>query len=158
MDIRSALERALLAVRSDDPAARNDALVLLEMATVFRHGVSICFEKLAITTPDNLNDALMRDAAVFDMNAHLNAMRREADWQSIDVIDAYIAERSMERRRSAEESPVAELFRLINAGHLDKADELHARLAQDGTADPVSLDDAKTAIDRRRRETIRRWP
>ena len=151
-DFSGALERALTAVNSDDPIARNDAWVLLEMATAVRHGLSIDFEGLAVATSEDRGDALVRLNGVFDLNAHLKALRAEADWRSLDRIDAYIADRMKARQEAVRNSPATELFRLINAGDFTEADKLHARLKEEGKTDPVVLDDARAAIDNRRWE------
>jgi hypothetical protein len=149
MDVKGALERALLAVNGDDQTARNDARVLLAMATAFRHGISIDFEGLAVAETGNRGDALAHFAGLFDLNAHLMALRRETDWQSIELIDTYAIEQSRTRRQVAQSGPTTELWRLINDGAFDEADERHARLTEEGDRDPVALDDARTAIDSR---------
>jgi hypothetical protein len=123
------------------------------MAAAVRHGLSIDFEGLAVAKAEESGDAVARLAGVFDLNTHLKAMRLEADWQSIDVIDGYIAERSQARRQATQDSQAAKLFRLIDAGDLDEADELHGRLAEEGKTDPVVLDDTRTSIDNRRWES-----
>jgi hypothetical protein len=100
IDLKGALERALAALDHSDPKVRNDAKAFLEMAIVFRHGVSIEFEGLAVASSEQRRDAMDTLSAVFDIDRQLKAMRREMDWTSIDLIDEYAVKRMRARRRS----------------------------------------------------------
>ena len=136
LDLLGALNRALAEQDSDDPVARNDARVLLELACVARHGFASDFRELALAAEGQENDALHRRAALFGLNEQLDALRAEMDWASIDAVDGYLDDRRRQRRQEAENTPEAimtkALFRLIDDNHLDDAEAMLGSLSQGG--------------------------
>jgi hypothetical protein len=102
IDLQGALKRALAALEHSDPKVRNDARAFLELATIFRHVVSIEFEGLAVASPEQRRDAMDTLSAVSDLDRQAKAMRREMiDWTSIDLIDGYAMTRMRSRRNDS---------------------------------------------------------
>ena len=84
VSLKAAIRRASQDVDSYDPDARNLAFIFLRLARVAELALSVRFEQFALAGESEQGDALLRDAALFDLNDDLDDLSRCIDIQEFD--------------------------------------------------------------------------